>query len=789
MDHNKLGIKSLSEIEANLALHRYGPNELGIHPFNFLRIILKEILSPLTILYLAFALIAFLLGNINESILIILIVLFSLVLNFINSFKVLKLSKDIKRRNPGVTEVIREGKIKDIKISEIVPGDIIHLNMGDMVPADSQVVYEKNLFVDESLINGESFPSKKIIKKGKIREINTLYYHTFINSGECYAKVIKTGNETAYAKLARFTEPKRIHKGFNSSLNELIWHFLIYGSLLISVLTFLLLIFNNKPFDLSLIILLLSLMISMIPEALPIINSLGLHHYEQKLSKRGVYINNIDVFEDLADIELICTDKTGTLTLNVLEVMDHDRAIDKDEFNKYLYLSSIDSSDPFDVALQDHLKEMGYKPEETLGYESRTFDPFIKTSSRKFKDFEIHKGAPEYILSKMHFENNLSLSLKVKKRTSTGERALSLIKEKDGKKEYLGTIFFQDPIKPDTKETIKNLFNKGIKLKLISGDNLNICSYVAIKTGLINDKNKCIEASSLRFDSPKILKQQLSQYDVIARADPIQKYKIIESLMSGFKLAYLGDGINDIPSIKLADVGIVVENSIDLAKFNSDIVLTHKHLDGLIEGIIESRKIFHNTEHYLSHALSINFNNFLSISILLFVLQYFPILPVQILIGNLIMDIVAVKFAYEHVSMEEIKRPSNFEINKTIKLALILGSINSILDVIFFLILKDLEPSHIQTLWFIITFVADLLLIFSVKSKGIFLKSLPSPLFIINMILAILVMLVIAIYGIPVISISAIPYGLFPIMFITPIIYFIILELAKILISSKLSFK
>ena len=789
MNLNQSKFKNLTPQEAILKQYRYGINDVDRYSFNFFRVIFNQIKSPLFILYSIFIFVSFITNNIPEGLVILAILSFSSIINLYQQVKTFQIFKRLKTRRPKMVKVIRGNKLVEIPNVDLVPGDLISLSQNEQVPADCKILEAINLSVEESNISGESFPIVKSAVYKNIKSKNTpshhmLYSGSFIKSGECLARVTEIGNKTRYGKTYDLKYKEEHLGNFDNFLKDLLQNFLLFDFLFLLIIILLLLIFNPEQINSGFPIMLVSIIISVIPEALPATTALALMNGASKLSKKGLFIQSISKLEDLANIDLIVSDKTGTLTLNEMQVEEIDTPLNSKEFHRLLDLSSRNSKDPFDIAITKYLEKISFKGLENIpNYQENYFDPFIKLSSRDFDDFEISKGAPELILKELDEEKTLNLALKIQNRTKTGERALSLIIKQKKTTKYIGTIFFMDKIKDDAKDTISKLFQKGLDIKIISGDNLNICAFVGKNVGLIESEDEVIEAQNLQFDTPTILKEQLSQYKIIARADPIQKYKIIENLKTFHKVAYLGDGVNDVPSISLADIGIVVENTTPQVKERADIIFATKHLHPLIDGIVESRKIYENIQHYLTHSLTSNLNNFVTISVLLLFLQYLPILPIQILIGNLLIDLVAVKFIYDPVKASSIRKPSTLNYKNIIRFSIVIALVNSLLDFVFFYIFRDLESQHIQTIWFSTAFIVDILIMFTIRSPKAFYKNLPNFRFILNMLLAIIILTSIALIGIPFINIQPISLNLLPILLISPIIYFIFIELVKILLN------
>ena len=414
------------------------------------------------------------------------------------------------------------------------------------------------------------------------------------------------------------------------------------------------------------------------------------------------------------------------------------------------------------------------------------FDPIKKYSTRVFKDFEIYKGAPEELLKISNFsiikQKNKLEEIQIKS-AKEGLRVISIMIKKEGVMEYLCTVYFFDNLKPDSEEIVKQAKKYNLEIKILTGDSFEVARSVAQKINLVNKnqtETKVILANDLDYNNPENLSQEVLKYNCFARCNPIQKLQIIEALQKTKTVAYLGDGINDIPALKLATVSIVVNSASDIAKETSDIILIKPDLLAIIEGIKSGREVFENINKYIKQSLCGSFGNFFTIGLISLIINFQPMLSIQILITNLITDLPTLQLAGDSVPASEIRKPKHQSIPRLLIFILLLGIVSSVFDFVIFAFWKDQTPGIIQTSWFLYSILAELFLIFAIRSKKSILKTpLPSKSFILTWILTVIVAVYIAISGFKLINIQTISIlDLLKILGIS-LIYLITTEIVK----------
>jgi len=716
MEQKDPTIKTLSLEEVILKLHKDGPNSIPLHIGDLLLMSIKNLRTPIILIDLSILIISLILNSYFEALLISILIFLQFILSIIDMTLLSKYLFKRDKFNPPSFRTLRAEQTEKIKQQDLVEEDILILQSGDIVPADCEIIKAENLSVDESLFTGNSFPVLKVAPKNPKRhnETNKLYAHTYLVSGNALVKIKKTGSRVKYSsQISKKLYQKQLSEldlRSNRTLN-LIMLFM----LLLIMLFILLLLIRGFQFNNTSLLLIMALIISTIPTLFPLLSSLSLLRLILSLNKQGFTTLDLNSFEKLAQVDLICFDKTGTLTTNQLEVIDYDTNLKEEQFLIKLNESSIGSSDPFDLAIQKLLQTKKVDVKRDLKYTDRSFDPYLKNSSRKFTDYTIIKGSPEQVLSELQIKDNLDLALKIKTRSQAGERIISLLEVRGKKVSYLGTVFFKDEIKTGVSEQISLAREMGLNGIMISGDNLNTCTYVGIKSGLIDSNDQAIEASQLQFDSPKILKSQIEKYKVIARANPIDKYKILEILENDHNLVFLGEGINDIPSLKISRIAIVNEQSNELIKKYSDVLVNQKDLSLILQAIFSMRGLIISLRRYIEIALISGFSLLLSTFSLILISNNLTISPAQVLGLEIVFFLAGLQF----ISKAKIKGlpyiSNNFGIREGKISLIILILLGFLIDIVIYLFLKDRSISYFSNFWFLALGVKNVLLIFLIN--------------------------------------------------------------------------
>src|SRR3990170_673078 len=638
----------LSSQEAGKRLEVYGRNELARgHKHSALREFILHFKSPLVIILMVAGLVSGFLGEFVNVAIIFAIVFVSVFLGFYQENKAEKAAQLLKQKVTTTATLLRDNIKQEIKLPEIVPGDVIYLSAGDIAPADARVINAKDLFVNQSSLTGESFPVEKTPApvKGKEPAItewnNYLFMGTSIVSGTANAVVIKTGSLTEYGKIAKRLVEKPPETEFEKGIRS-------FGFLIMQV-TFLLVIFVffvnalYKRDVLESLLFSVALAVGLTPELLPMIITINLSRGAMIMSKKGVIVKRLPSIENFGSMNVLCTDKTGTLTENQIKlILNID--MDGNDDEKVLLYSFLNSH--YQTGLRSPLDEaiLKHKEIDTSKFQKIDEVPFdfvrrrvSVVVDRGRQRFFIAKGAPEEIIkvcSYYEFGGIVSdltegtrkkIEQKYHDLSAEGFRVLgvSFKKVKEEKAVYsvndendmifLGFVAFLDPPKETAKQSLQQLSQAGIELKIITGDNELVTRKVCQELGFE------VKGIALGSDISKMPDETLAavveEANVFARVAPAQKDRIITLLKkNGHVVGYMGDGINDAPSLKTADVGVSVDNAVDVARESADIILLRNDLTVLAEGVLEGRKTFGNTMKYVMLGVSSNFGNMFSVA-------------------------------------------------------------------------------------------------------------------------------------------------------------------------------
>lgn len=755
----------LTTKEAKQILRTSGYNEIAIRKK---RATIVEFLShfrnPLILILLAAGLVSAYFGQVIEPTIIFSIVMMSVILDFLQESKASKAAEELKERVATTATVARDGSKQEIVLSEIVPGDIVFLSTGGIVPADSRVIEAKDVHVDQSALTGESFPVEKTSDPLKSKEISTitgwdnyLFMGTSVVSGAATAVVVKTGGFTEYGRIAKKLAERRPETEFEKGLRR-------FGYLIMQV-TFLLVMFVffiNALYlrgILDSLLFAVALAVGLTPELLPMILSVNLSKGALAMSKEGVIVKRLASIQNFGSMDVLCTDKTGTLTENLVTLRSH-TDIEGNDNEKVLVYAHLNSQ--FRAGIKTTLDDAILKRKETIieGYERIDVVPFDFTRKRVSVIVEyqteilmITKGAPEEIIkvaTRYELGGELSdLTKDMRKRieeryhalSDKGLRVIAVAYKKitETKREYtvkdendlvfLGFCSFSDPPKKTAKPSLQLLKKAAIELKILTGDNELVTKTICEQLGF--EIKGVLLGSDIDGMTDEALAKTAEETNIFARLTPAQKDRILHVLKSvGHVVGFLGDGINDAPSMKVADVSISVNNAVDIAKETADIILLHKDLTVLAKGVLEGRRTFGNTMKYIQMGVSSNFGNMFSVAGGSLFLPFLPMLPIQILLNNLMYDVSELSIPTDNVDKEYVATPKRMDIRYVRDFMLYFGPISSLFDFLTFFtmlfIFNATEPLF-QTAWFLESLWTQTLVVYVIRTRrSPFFRSRPS---------------------------------------------------------------
>jgi Mg2+-importing ATPase len=767
-------LSGLSSDHAEKLLETYGPNEVAKREKRAAIVkFLLQFKNPLVLILLFAGSISGILGSYADSTIIFIIVLMSVVLIFLQESKAEKAADELKERVATTATVLRDGVKKEVKLADLVPGDIISLSAGDVVPADARLTSAKDFFVDQSALTGESFPLEKTLPSLTAKQActinewnNYLFMGTSVVSGSASAVVVKTGNSTEYGKIVKKLVERRPETEFERGLRKF-GYLIMQITLILVSFVFLINATLNGGAILESFLFAVALAVGLTPELLPMILSINLSKGALAMSKKGVIVKQLSSIQNFGNMDVLCTDKTGTLTENRVELMLHVdiNGKDNDRVLLYAYLNSYYETglrSPLDDAILTHKKT------DITGYEKIDEVPFDFTRRRvsvvtehKRQRYFIAKGAPEEILKACsYYELSgkiLDLASEAQRKaeqkyydlSADGFRVLGIAykKVKEEKTVYsvndetdmvfLGFVAFMDPPKESAKESLGLLRKNGIELKVLTGDNELVTRKVCEQLGFeVKGIVLGVDVSKMHDDA---LARVVEEANIFARVNPSQKDRILNALKTnGHVVGFLGDGMNDAPSMRAADVSISVENAVDVAKESADIILLHKDLRVLAEGVLEGRKTFGNTMKYIMMGISSNFGNMFSAAGASLFLKFLPMLPTQILLNNLMYDLSELSIPTDNVDPEYIEKPKRLDISYIRNFMIYFGPISSIFDFLTFYIMLHVfnawnNAPLFQTAWFIESLCTQTLVIFAIRTRrSPFFKSRPSKLLLIS---------------------------------------------------------
>ncbi len=774
---NHIGLTSQ---QAREKLKIYGQNTIHINKESILSKLIKTLLNAFNLLLLASAIISLITGSAADFLIIIVILLVNIAIDYFHEFTASRVVEKFEKYISSSVNVYRDGELITLDRMQIVPEDLIQIKLGDIIPADCYVVETDHLIVDESTLTGESSPVEKSTEKKN----NEVYSGTVVVKGEAICKVYATGAKSKFGSISNLASNSRKKTSYEIAMTELIREILKVSAVLLTIILIGILIFNNEITGAELILFALALATTIIPEALPVILNLSLSNGALKLSKNGVLVKRLTSLEDLGNLEVICSDKTGTLTYNELTVK---KVIAEKDILSYLNLSSLNSNDPFDKALHNYVESQKFEELSWNLIQEEPFDPSTKISSRTFQDsssdskIEIIKGAPENIIKEL-FKNDVGMLNEINKISAeNGYRVVSIVLKKSNEVEYLGTVFFEDKIREDAKEIIKNAQNLKVQVKIITGDSYEVAKNVGLQIGMIDNENQILNVDGVEIQN---LGDEIYNYHIFCRANPEQKFEIIKRFEMKFITGYIGDGINDAPSLKIANVSFAVDSATEIAKASADIILLNKSLAPVIDGIKIGRKAFINVNKYLMQTFSGNFGNFATIGFISIFSNFLPMLPIQILLSNLLVDLAILAIPFDNVEKTELKQPQSHDPQNIIRLAFKAGLISSVFDFLFFYIFRNDAIFIVQTKWFFFSVIEENLTIISIRTKHIFFRSKPAKILLVTMLISTIITFAIVLIGVTDISVKLDLTALIPIFLILAL-YFIVNELLKFKLKSS----
>lgn len=749
--------EGLSLKSAEEKAHAAGPNTIIARKVSALRIFFRQFRSSLVYLLIAAAVISSLLGEHIDAISIAVILFVNIGLSFFQEFRSEHALKRLQKFVAHTAHVKRGGKVLVIPRESLVIGDVVLFAPGDIVPADLRVVVSHGMLVDESVLTGESVPVTKQSVPSHEKEMKKstiLFGGTTVVSGTGEGVILAIGNETAFGSIAHLaieTEKASVFEQSVAQFSAFLMKIMVV-TLFIVFFAKLFLIHDSSRVG-ELLLFSLALAVSIVPEALPAVMTVTFSRGALHLAKKKAVVKRLSAIEDLGHVDVLCTDKTGTITENHMRVTGF-FSLDKSALI-HVTLASLAGSIKKTLthsSFDDALLEMNEKMPKSKLLDHVPFDPMRKYESVLMEDgvekILVLKGAPEQILALCHEEGRHVLTKDRREAIlfafqefgKQGMRVLAYATKvttvslcadvSEEKMEFAGLIGFTDPLKKTAIHALHLAKKLHVRVKILSGDGIEVTGAIAHAVGLIASSDDVVSGYDLKKMSSKMFAETVETHDVFARVTPEQKFKIIEVLEQHHAVGFLGEGINDAPALKRAHVGLAVQGATDVARDAADVILLDRSLAVIITAIQEGRVIFTNVAKYIRFTLSGNLGNLLSIAALSLLLPFLPMLPVQILLVNLLTDIPLLSIATDSVDISEVDRPRALDMRELGIYSFWMSLVCAGADVVFFLLFRHRDPAMVQTLWFIESSLQELVLIYSVRTRFFFLWSVrPSNLF------------------------------------------------------------
>ncbi len=758
----------LSTGEAKQRLQQYGPNALEVHrQTKALWLLLDQFKNPLVLILIFAAGVSGFVQEWTDAIVILAIVIASALVTFFQEYSATNAMAKLQERLTIKASVLRDGQPQSIPVEQVVPGDVVLLSAGSVIAADGVVLETKDLHVNQAVLTGETFPAEKQVEPVKeqaslAERSNCVFTGTSVQSGTAKVLIVNTGMATEFGQIAHTLALRPPETEFERGIRR--FGYMITRVMIALVLVvFAVNVFSAKP-PVDSLLFAIALAVGMAPELLPAIMSLTLSKGAQEMAKRGVLVKRLNAIENFGSMDVLCTDKTGTLTQGVVTLKS---ALDvagqpSDDVLRYAFLNA-----HFQTGLDNPLDEaiIAQGKGDPSGVTKLDEVPYDFIRKRLSVVVQMKDQPPEFI-SKGALDNVLAVCDRMRQGTATiplgdaekeginrlfvgwseqGFRVLGVAaKPVAAQKTYTrtdesnliftGFLLFFDPPKPDAQAAIAALRKLGVRLKIITGDNRRVAEHVANMVGM--PLEGILTGSELNAMHDDALLDRAQHVDLFAEVDPNQKGRIISALRkSGHVVGYMGDGINDAPALHDADVGISVETAVDVAREAADFVLLKSDLDVLRRGIEEGRVTFANTLKYVFMTTSANFGNMFSMAGASLFLPFLPMLAEQILLTNFLTDLPAMTIATDNVDPELAEKPRRWDVTFIRDFMIVFGLVSSVFDYVTFGLLwlvAQATPEQFRTGWFIESTLTELLVVFILRTRRPFFQSRPGTLLIVS---------------------------------------------------------
>lgn len=779
--------QGLSSADAEARLEQYGPNVIASEKRKtWYQRLWSNIKNPLIILLVVLGVISYLTGDLRATIMILAMVLLGIVLRYVQESRADLAAEKLQAMVSTTATVIRDGKHTEIALKEVVPGDIVVLSAGDMVPADMRVLSSKDLFLNQSALTGESLPVEKTAAAADASNANPLempclcFLGSNVESGTATALVINTGGSTYFGALATSITGERAPSSFDKGISSFTWMMIGFMAVMVPLVF----LFNglSKGNWLEAFLFAMAVAVGLTPEMMPMIVTVNLSKGAISMARKKVIVKQLNAIQNLGAMDVLCTDKTGTITEGKIVLEKHldVRGNENDRVLHFGYINSYYQTglrNLLDVAILDHhvlnedlLVDENYRKIDELPFDFQrkrmsvivednqnqhmlickgAVEEIMQLSTQVEIDGQILEVLPEYEAKRKNLVRELNLQgfrvIAVAYRIFPGgsdEPNYTIADE--SKMTLLGFLAFLDPPKATASQALASLAGHSVSAKILTGDNDAVAVSICRQVGLPVEHILLGNAVDAMSDTE--LGQAAETISVFAKLSPVHKERIIRVLRSrGHVVGFMGDGINDAPALKAADVGISVDTAVDIAKESSDIILLENDLMVLEKGVMEGRRVFGNIIKYIKMAASSNFGNMFSVLGGSLFLPFVPMLPIQVLTNNLLYDISQTAIPSDSVDEEWLKIPRKWGINNLRRFILVVGPVSSIFDYLTFFIMLYVfkawtNPALFHTGWFIESLFTQTLIIHVIRTNKLpFIQSRASrPLLLVSLLIVVL---------------------------------------------------
>jgi Mg2+-importing ATPase len=747
----------LDSAEAVRRRNLVGPNAVRSHGAEWGRVLLNQLRSPLLLLLTAAAVASYLLGEGTDAVIILVILALSVGLGFVNEYRAAVAAETLHSRIRHEATVWRDGRPTRLDVADLVPGDLVDLQLGEVVPADVRLLSVTGLECDESVMTGESLPTEKSAAptRGEGDELRSCaLMGTVVTAGTARSVVVSTGGDAEFGRIALALETRHGETEFQAGLRRFSKMLVVVAAALTTFVFAANLVLHRPALDALLFA--LAIAVGITPQLLPAVVSTSLAMGSRTLARQKVLVKRLVCIEDLGNVQVLLTDKTGTLTegrITFMRAVDATGTSSEETLRLGLLCNSAPpedvgadyaGADPLDAALWASPAARMHRetwPGSTriatlpFDHDRRMVSVVLQIGRRRIL---VTKGAPEAVLDRCaHLPDETPRLLAAE--LTAGGRVVAVAQRPWGDGEtltpaaerdltFVGLLVFLDQPKSSAAAALTRLQALGVEVKIVTGDNPVVATTVCERLGLsVSGVLTGHETDALDDEQ---LREALETTTVFARVSPNQKARIVRAQRrGGLDVAYLGDGVNDAVALHAADIGVSVDSAVDVAKDAADIVLLEKELGVLADGVVEGRRIFANTMKYVLMGTSSNFGNMFSAACASAVLPFLPMLPSQVLLNNLLYDSSQLAIPTDSVDEEQLRRPAHWDIGMIRRFMLYFGPLSSLFDFGTFAVMLwgfHAGATLFHTAWFVESLATQTLVIFIIRTRRFPLRSLPS---------------------------------------------------------------